>query len=365
MEKGRISSRQFVILVIMFSLGSSTMIVPQYIILSTQQDGWISAILATVMALFIVLFYGKLINLYPTKSIVEVAIIIFGKWIGKIIGFVYLSYFMILASGLLRQAGDFITTEIMPETPIQALMILILAVSIVAVRLGIEVLARTSEVFLPWIIGLFIVLTLSLLPKVDLLNIQPVLENGIKPVIKGTYTLLGVPFIDFIVLLMITPYVKDHSKIGKSFMIGTIIGGTLITLIISLSLLVLGPELAYRSLYLTYELGKQIEIGNFLERVELIVAIIWLVTIFVKITIAFYISCLSLTQIFNLSNYKTLTLPISMIIIPLALFLVKNLLEFNEFVTTVFTPFVFTVGLLIPILLYIIGSIRKKLGKTS
>jgi spore germination protein KB len=364
MEKVQISNRQFSFLVIMFSLGSSTMIVPQYIIINAGQDAWISAIVATVFSILVVTFYSKLINLYPKKSLIETYITVVGKWVGSLIGLLYFSYFMVLASGLLRQAGDFITTEIMPETPIQALMILILIVVIIAVRLGVEVFARTSEIFLPWIVGLFLVLTITLLPKIELINIQPVLEDGIKPILKGTYMLLGIPFIDFIVLLMITPYVKDQSKIKKSFIIGSLIGGCLITVIVSLTLLVLGPELAERSLYITYDLGKQIEIGNFLERVELIVAIIWLITIFIKITISFYISCLSLAQIFKLKDYRSLTLPLGMVVIPLAIILVDDLIAFNEFVTTVFTPYVITLGLILPIFLYLIGKIKKKVAKS-
>lgn len=59
-------------------------------------------------------------------------------------------------------------------------------VVIFTIRLGIETFTRTLEIFfIPVLILLFIFLV-SIIPQANIQHIQPVFENGAKPVIRGT-----------------------------------------------------------------------------------------------------------------------------------------------------------------------------------
>jgi spore germination protein KB len=365
MEKGRITNRQFSGLIIMFTLGSSSMILPQYLISIAKQDAWISALLTSVLAVFLVSFYTIVGKRYPNKTIIEYSQTILGRWLGSALGIVYLFYFLTLTSGLLRQAGDFITTEIMPETPIQALIILILFVVVMAVRLGLEVFARMSEVFMPWVFMLFAILTISLLSQIEIRNLQPILVDGIKPVIKGTYLMLGIPFLDFIVMLMVFPYVKEKKKINKTWIIATIIGSIIVLLIMLLNVLVLGANIATTEMYPTYALGKKVSIGNFLERIELVVAVIWMISLFVKACIAFYATCLCLAQLIKLNDKNTITLPLAMITVPLSLILVPNIIEFNALIMDIWAPFMITIGFIFPLILLLVDLLKSKITNSS
>lgn len=68
------------------------------------------------------------------------------------------SFVFLLASFLLRVVGTFMTTHIMPETPIEVIHIVFISVVILAVRLGLENIGRASEIFLPWVMILFLLL---------------------------------------------------------------------------------------------------------------------------------------------------------------------------------------------------------------
>lgn len=56
LENGKISIRQFTILVILFTVGGSILIVPSGLASEAKQDGWIAGLLALGIGLLIIPF---------------------------------------------------------------------------------------------------------------------------------------------------------------------------------------------------------------------------------------------------------------------------------------------------------------------
>ena len=130
--------------------------------------------------------------------------------------------------------------------------------------------------------------------------------------------------------------------------------------VITLSILVLGADLTARQTYPSYMLGKKIKIGTFLQRIEVIVAIIWMLTIYFKLTICYYGLSVGLAQLFGLKNYKILTFPLAFLIIPFAIFMSPNIVSINQFITKTLTPYSFTICFILPLLLLMIGKVKKR-----
>ena len=74
--------------------------------------------------------------------------------------------------------------------------------------------------------------------------------------------------------------------------------------IIALTILVLGPDITGRNLYPSYMLAK-INIGNFLQRIEAVMAVMWFITLFYRISLYFYAIAIGISQIFHI---KTISL---------------------------------------------------------
>ncbi|MFC0274742.1 endospore germination permease [Metabacillus herbersteinensis] len=360
LEKGKINAGEFHILVIIFTIGSSILVVPASLAAITKQDAWIATVLTILISLSFILLYNQLTSLYPSMTYVECNEKVFGKWIGKIASLLFLFYFYYISSALIREIGDFFTTQIMVETPIQMIMTMFLLTSLIGVRLGLEVICRTAVIFFPWIIVLLFLVFLFLLPESKFENVQPIFGEGMKPIINGIYHSLGNPYLQLLIFLMITPFVTEKAKMKKAFYIGTIIGGIVLTIIIIFSILVLGADISARQSYPSYILGKKISIGNFLERIEVIVGIIWILTIYFKLTICYYGLTLGLAQVLGLKNYKILLFPLAFLIITFAIFSHPDIVHFNEFDTKTWPLYSLTICFFLPLLLLVVGKIRKK-----
>lgn len=364
LENGRIGVRQFVILVFLFTIGGIILIIPSILASEAKQDAWIAAILALGIGVLVIPLYSALGNRFPDMSLVEYSEKIMGKWLGKTISLLFCTYFFLCATFTLRTVGDFITTQAMPETPIEAIFIIFSCIVIMGIRLGLEPLSRTAEISFPWVIFLFLLLGISLFPQFKIENIQPMLEEGIKPVLRATFPYLGSTFLELVVFLMIIPYMNRIQKAGKALWTGTLMGGIVLAVISLLTILVIGADMTERQLYPSYVLAKKINVGKFFTRVEAMLAIIWFITIFFKVTLLIYGSALGLAQTLKLKGYRFLTLPLVTILVVLSLIISPNVIYLKTFNKEILFFYSLTYGLFFPLLLLGVAIIRKE-GKSG
>lgn len=359
-EKEKISQRQLTVLVMMFFIGSSILISPSGLAFEAKQDAWLAAILSVCIGLLIVYLYVSLSNRFTLMTLAQYSELVLGKWMGKLVSLLYSIYFFILSSLVLRNLGDFLTIYDLPHTPIETIHILFLLLVVMAVRLRVETFARTAEIFFPFVILIALFVVILIMPQIHLTNMQPVFEGGIKPIIRGSIPLLGTPIFELVVFLLILPAVNRKKGEKTGFLKGYLLGGSIIIIYSMLTILVLGVDISTRKIFPTYVLAKQINVGDFFQRLEAIVSILWFITIFIKITICFYASAICMAQSLKINDYRILILPLSMIMIVLSLVAYPNTTYFLTVIGSTWPYIASVFGLFLPLLLLIISFLTKK-----
>ncbi|WP_135550079.1 GerAB/ArcD/ProY family transporter [Paenibacillus cymbidii] len=365
LEKGKISIRQFTIAVILYIVGSAILIVPAILASKAKQDAWIAAIMAVCISLLVIPLYNALGKRFPNMTLAEYSEVIMGRWLGKAIFLSFLTFPFFIATLTLRNIGDFLTTQIMRETPIQAIHIIVMAIVVMSVKLGLETLARAGELFFPWIMLLVIVMVLLVTPQIKVTNLQPVLEEGFLPLVKAAIPFISFPFLGSIIFLMISPSVNRPMKAGKALFSGVLLGGILLTAMTVLAIVVIGPGGTARESFPSYEIARRISIGGFLERIEVVMAVIWFLTIFFRLTVLLYVLVLGVAQTFRFREYQFLAIPLGVVTILFSIFEIPNntyLITFNQTVWPLYAP---TFGLLLPLLLYIVAVLRNASSSVS
>lgn len=185
-----------------------------------------------------------------------------------------------------------------------------MGVVIIGVRLGIEVIAQSAEILFACFVGLFRLLILPMIPQFKIEHIQPVFEIHPKAFIRAVLTFLSMSSLTYTILLIIFPsHTPDTKKGTQSFYIGNIAGGLVMVTLILLRILVLGPYYSQITMFPSYELGRRLDVGNFLQGIEVIIAIIWFLTLCFKVSLYFHTSIAGLCHIFNVNETRFLTLP--------------------------------------------------------
>lgn len=354
LEDGKIGVRQYAVLTTLFTIGTSLLIAPSGLAAEAKQDAWIASAIGIGMGLLTIPLYNALGIRFPRMTIAEYSEEILGRWIGKIVGLLYCTFFFILTALMISSLGYFITSQILPETPIQFIIALCLLVVVMAVRLGLEVWARAAEIFFPWIMLMLLFLLVTLLPEAKLLNLQPVLDVGFTPLLRTAFTFFGLQ--QPVILLMIFPYVNQTKRAGRGLLTGTLLGGFILILITILCIAVLGADLTARNTYPSFSLAKKI------GRSEAVLAGLWFISIYFKITICFYATALGLAQTFKFKDFRPFLWPMGMILLVLSLLVYPNQTYTQLFIHRIWTPYAITYMVIFPVVLLIVAWLRKKRG---
>lgn len=242
-----------------------------------------------------------------------------------------------------------------------AVHILFMGIMTVGVRLGIETIARCAEILFPWFVIPFLILVFSIFPQIHYENLQPLLEVGVKPIIRSILVFTSITSLTFIVLLTVFPaHVAEPDQRNRAFFTGSLIGVGIMIIILLLGILVLGNTYTRIALYPSYELARRIEVADFLKNIEVIMAIMWFLSLYFKTSLYYYATVSGLAQILELKNYRILTLPLGVIAVTFSLIVYPSIPYEQTWDRDTWIPYSLLFGLFYPLGLLIVGKIRVK-----
>lgn len=144
MEKAKISGYQLFVLIFLFEMGSA-LLVP--LAGEAKQAAWLVILIAMIGGFLLFFIYYGLCRYYPEQLLTEFVKHILGNFLGRIVAFLYILYFIYLAARVLRDFGDTLLTFAYPHIPLFVANAAFILVVVYTVRKGIEVLVRTGELF--------------------------------------------------------------------------------------------------------------------------------------------------------------------------------------------------------------------------
>ena len=300
--KQSISVKQFKVLVIFFMVGDLMWFLPSLVVRIARQDAWLSTLAGIVLGMGAAALIYWFSLKFPGMTLIHIHRKVLGRLIGGLLSLLFLTHALSNASAQLRAIGDFMTSQMMSETPLRAVTLLFGLTVVLTVKAGLPVIARTGQIFLMVFILLITALALLLLPEVETQNLLPVMDAPFGDIMKGGLYITAFPFCQLVVFLMLFPYVDKKELKLWSFMQPIIMGSIVTIVIVLLSIAVLGVYMTEHQLYSTYIMAKKINIGNFLQRLEAILVISYLLSTYFKCTITVFALCLGMEQLFGLKD---------------------------------------------------------------
>ena len=287
LEGGQISPGQIIFLVISFCLGP---ILLKSVALEAGHANWLAILLGLAGGLLIALLFTSLSIRFPGRTLVEFNEIIYGPLLGKVISLTYLFYFFLLPTLTLRLFGDYLTGLIFPQTPMVVIISLIVLVSASAVRNGIEVIARCSQVLLPITIILLFLAAIFSIPHMKFNRFFPIFEVPVAEFLRVSLFTSTFPFGQSIAFLMILAFIGIDSKKVKmarvSLMIGLIGVGLILNLLVLRNRGLLGAT-QFIEVYTSHQALGLIDVGGVLTRLEIVVTINFLSMGFIAISLLY------------------------------------------------------------------------------
>ncbi|WP_158289429.1 GerAB/ArcD/ProY family transporter [Paenibacillus flagellatus] len=361
-DNGRISVKQLAALVLFFVIGDNLLVYPSIAASVSKQDAWLSGLLGIMLGLGAAWFLFRFGRLKPDSTLVGFARDVLGRWAGGAVVVLYLCYFLINASVILREIGDFTTTQFFPNTPIQVIHLMVVFILVWGFKSGLETIARTGEVFFPIFALLLTSLFVFLMPQVEFSRVQPIMGQGLPNIVRGSMYLFTYSFCEMCLFLMILPSVVRNRHAARDFVLASSIGGIAVFAIATLSILVLGADLSAHYRYTSYVLAQKISIGHFVERVEPILAINWIISTYFKSMLNGYAFLIGISELLGLRDVRALAVPFGVLLFGLAYIVSPNVVFFSSmFPYWIEMDMLF--GLFIPGVLFAVHVMKKGRSK--
>jgi spore germination protein KB len=332
-----------------------------------KTDIWLSVLLAATAAVPLALLSARLMNVFPGKNTFDLQIELFGKILGRITALYYTLFCMHIGSLVIKDITNFIQITSLFETPQFITAVFIVVLCIYSIRAGINTIARYAALALPVYLAILLVITLlSITLWQDLGHLTPILYNGLKPVIKSSVDLFSTPFSDVWLLPFVLQPLKEQRK-ARKIILGCYGISTLFFLMVFVrNILILGDNFTYTLYFPSYIAVSLIDIGEFLQRIEVAVGAVLFMSCFIKTSMFLYVASLGVSKVFNVGDYKKFVAPMGMLMAAMSQFAYPNILANIAFATSIYPYYMLPVTIVLPLITWLAAEWkRKKLVKAG
>lgn len=355
MEKTTISSKQAISIMVVFLVGSTSVLGFGD---KAKQEYWICLLIAIAMSIPLVLLYSQILTLFPGKSLYDIAYIIFGKIGGAIITLIFVLFSIQLGAIVTRNFTEFIQIISLDKTPQIIVAAFLLITCFLILRNGIEVLGRISIIFLYLIIIVlvftFIFLTKDMHPE----NLKPYLEQDFKTLFLNSIPILVFPFGDSVIFLNTIPtHLHPTSNVKKIFILCILITGVILLIALFRNILVLGIPTLEMLYFPSYSAVSKLNIGEFFSRAEILLATNFLMAGIIKTSVCLYSATKGIAKLFKIENHKSILAPVTLFMLSFSSFIFSNIMQNVEFNNKT-TLYFIIIQIIIPLIIYIFAVIK-------
>jgi len=358
-DNKKISIRQasFIFLIIVFS--PAVRFVPTYSVDKAEQAAWLSPIPAIIVFILLVLVWNSICKKHTNETLMDIYCDITGKIPGIILSVLYFIWLTLLTALYVRYSSIRLVVSVYPNVSMNIFSFSLLAVIAYTLRYGLTTLARLSEIVHPIIAGTFFVLVLLVLPKLKFEFLLPLTYRNIFPVLNGSVSILGlVAYFSFIFTL--GDRITNKAAVRKT---GLQTGVVLFLIFTSLLIMTIGSfssSVVARTQQPFLVAVKEISLFNTLEKIESVIIVFWVTSDFVLIS-TFTLCALNILKwLFKLKDTKPLISIYLILLYVLSSYLARNLFELRQLSNILFLPGNIILGLIIPMIAFMIGKLRRK-----
>lgn len=357
MTKSKIGTLEAIMLILTIVVTHTILSLPRTILVLTKSASIINLIFVSILAIFISYFIVKLMRKFPGSDLIDISEYLGGKTFKNIIGIIFILYFIISSSILLRNFAESLKIIYYPMSNI----IFIIAFFIIAVcvtnRLDFNASLKTNLLIIPLVLFSMIFLFFSTMENFVPERIFPIFGDGLfNTFILGLTNLSAFGGIAYIYFL--PPLLKEPEKTKKIALTSTAISAIYLILCVSTLLFMFSFFINTNEITPLYNATRYIEFGKFFQRLESLFLLVWILAFACYLSIATKFSMNILKNILNLETKKTLIDLFGILILGIAL-IPKNYAISDKFETEIYPYTVLGITFALGISILMVANFKK------
>lgn len=366
-----ITSRQSAAIIICTIIGASILTLPRTVSAITHQGAWVSTLIGGIIAILLIGIVTKLNMRFQGQTVVEYTAIILGTdrapVIGKLLSapilFILIIFWIVEPAVITRIFGEVIVSAILPNTPIEAILITMLFAVYFLIIVEVEVIGRFNELafFVIFITGF--VITFMTMKNIQWTNVVPFFTVGPVSFLKGSFT-TAFAYQGFVVMMMFLAYSQKEKNVATNMAAMGLVTLNYV-LIVFTCVAVFGFEELQHLTWPVLEVVKSTDFASFLlERLDGLFLALWVAAAYTSIGNVYYAACLAIAQWLPFKKKNSARKWIGLILLPLIYAMalepdsVQQLFRWSEYL-----GYYCVITFAIPVILYVIALIRRKRRK--
>lgn len=300
-KANEISSGQVFVFVVSGQIGFGILSMASTLADKVGHDGWIAIVLAGMITALSICLIVATLKRFNNITIIEINNIIFGKYIGRFLSVIVISYLTYTAVLMLRNFNDIIRMSALEHTPSLVLTSFIFIPIIYLSWYGLKYICRYSALKI-FLVIVVVICYVVFMRYFKLSFLQPIGVAGVKKIIKVSFS----PFTSFIGYELVTfiyPYVKDKSKLLKSALFANAFTVVFYTITVAFLTGFFGEVMLAKLIYPIFSLSRAFR-APVLERLDLFFISLWFPIMISTVLVYYFCAYNSLKRLFNIENNK-------------------------------------------------------------
>ena len=298
MDKPKMGVFQASSIIITVMISHIILNMPNHLISSTGPSTILNLLYVFAISVFVLYIAAKIFELFPNKDLIDICEYVGGKWLKNIFCVTICFYFLTISGLVIRTFSESLVLIYFPNIDLEIVILTFVAITIIMNLLGFKAISRVTLITLPIILFSMVIIFISSWSEFIPERALPVLGYGAYDTfVSGLGNIFA--FSSIIITPFLIPYIGSGKKLRKVG--GISIGVYLIYLMLGvIALLFLIPSITEINNTLSiYILSRRINFGEFIQRIDAIFILIWIMSIFNYLAITMHFSLTTFRRMVN------------------------------------------------------------------
>lgn len=297
MTKSKIGTTEAIMIVLIIIVTHTISALPRDILVSTKSATIINLIFVSTIAIIFSYLVVRLMKNFGGSDLIDISEYLGGKVFKNIVGIIFILYFLISSSIMLRNFCESLKIIYFPMTNIIFILALFILALCTVNRLNFNASLKTNLLIVPLVLASIVFLFFANMNKFVPQRAFPIFGDGLfNTFVLGLGNLAAFGGIAY--LYFLPPYLKEPEKMKKIALVSIGISAVYLILCVSTLLFMFSFFINTNEITPLYNATRYIEFGSFFQRLESIFLLIWILA---------FACYLSITSKFAMSIFKKLT----------------------------------------------------------
>lgn len=326
------------------------------LIIISERDFYLSGFIALILGFIPLFIYYNLRKINPRLNYFELNEYVYGKF-GKFINLIELLITFLFVVIAFQDLVNFVNSQFLFKTKTIYIAICFIIPIAYSLFKGIDSISKTSLIMFYFVIVVVIIIIVTMYGVINIDNLKPFLQTSPRSIFHGSSIILAYNVLPTIFLLAIPRDKISNYNFKKSLIFYVI---AIITLINAAFMTIgsLGLDLSLLYEYPEFNILKKAGVGKFINRLESILSMEWVVGLYVLITMGSYFINENIKSVFKKTNNLSILI-ICLLILIFSHITFLTTTEARNFLKTKMIIIMFIGYFLIPLITLLIYRLKK------